>query len=83
MIIALYTLHTLSIQYIIYLHPSLPRVTHSAAPHSLHSSVREMNGVRRGWPEVGEVRARHERSEPRDERREGKASEAKVERQGN
>ena len=28
-------------------HPSLPRVTHSAAPHSLHSSVREMNGVRR------------------------------------
>lgn len=28
-------------------HPSLPRVTHSAAPHSFHSSVREMNGVRR------------------------------------
>ena len=27
------------------------------------------------------MRARHERSEPRDERREGKASEAKVERQ--
>ena len=36
-----------------------------------------------GTEAVWEVRARHERSEPRDERREGKASEAKVERQGN
>ena len=35
-------------------HPSLPRVTHSAAPHSLHSSVREMNGVRRTVTTRGE-----------------------------
>ena len=49
-------------------HPSLPRVTHSAAPHSLHSSVREMNGVRRTvttirteWETEG--KNRHETSE--------------------
>ena len=45
-------------------HPSLPRVTHSAAPHSLHSSVREMNGYTRRygrWTEWDEPWRRGER----------------------
>ena len=55
-------------------HPASLRRMSPSGPGSARSD---------GTEAVWEVRARHERSEPRDERREGKASEAKVERDGN
>ena len=67
-------------------HPSLPRVTHSAAPHSLHSSVREMNGVRRTVTTRGESekkpRGTTKECNERNGMREGRSDERVRERTG-